>query len=427
MSRSTAAAFPRPDWPVEQEANARKREGGPTAKLALLTDGVSQSLTLFGRNFHVQTEICDGRLRTEIFLGGRMIATRETQLDSAERQSGVDTQRLRMLEFHQRIVSGVLERASRYRENQHGSAVVEASSTDPARTDSAPGVDHQSSPKTGRGTDESTDLGLRVRQLINEFRNRVSAADGNAEERLAKTSAAFAWVRSSPLFGQIRIDEQLRFHLLQDQIDTWLSNGDDPRRAVELWRDLSNFASYLAGIEQRAEFIGSDLDSFTESTSSSVESENVAAKSSRKGEFRALPSPLSGSPQSRNAGSPRENSMAQVSLEQLAAVDGFVGACLVDSDSGMMLGAHGGGSVNLELAAAGNTQVVRAKRKTMESLKLKDRIEDILISLEQQYHLIRMLDSNPKIFLYLVLDRGRSNLAMARHELRAFEGNLNIG
>ena len=114
------------------------------------------------------------------------------------------------------------------------------------------------------------------------------------------------------------------------------------------------------------------------------------------------------------------------SLNQLGNIDGYLGSCLVDSDSGMMLGSDAGGPVNLELAAAGNTSVVRAKRKTMRSLKITSKIEDILISLNDQYHIIRPLEENEAIFLYLVLDRGKANLAMARHELRNFEKGLNF-
>jgi hypothetical protein len=96
----------------------------------------------------------------------------------------------------------------------------------------------------------------------------------------------------------------------------------------------------------------------------------------------------------------------------------------------MPLGTLGGGKyLDLDLAAAGNTEVVRAKMRTMASLGLDDTIEDILLTQGKQYHLIRMLknaDGVSNLFLYLALDRSKANLAVARHQLRRIESTLDF-
>ncbi|WRZ94412.1 hypothetical protein OHB54_38410 [Streptomyces sp. NBC_01007] len=120
----------------------------------------------------------------------------------------------------------------------------------------------------------------------------------------------------------------------------------------------------------------------------------------------------------------------EVSLkEMMTEAEGALGAAVVDYTSGMALGTLGGGKdLDMTVAAAGNTDVVRAKVRAMEQLGLKSQIEDILITLGNQYHLIRPVTgrSGNGLFLYLVLDRGRSNLAMARHHLKRVEGQLEI-
>src|ERR1700733_14967610 len=96
----------------------------------------------------------------------------------------------------------------------------------------------------------------------------------------------------------------------------------------------------------------------------------------------------------------------ETALKEAVTIDGAVGVCLVDWDSGMSLGALGGGKyLDLDVAAAGNTEIVRAKMRTMESLRLDDAIEDILVTLGKQYHLIRLLKgarNSQGLLLYLV-------------------------
>jgi hypothetical protein len=115
------------------------------------------------------------------------------------------------------------------------------------------------------------------------------------------------------------------------------------------------------------------------------------------------------------------------SLKQALSLDGAIGAALVDYTSGMCLGTAGGSEeLDLEVAAAGNTEVVRAKMATMKNLGLDDTIEDILITLGSQIHLIRLLASSngSGLFLYLALTKSRSNLALARRELSQIEQTL---
>lgn len=121
----------------------------------------------------------------------------------------------------------------------------------------------------------------------------------------------------------------------------------------------------------------------------------------------------------------------ETALKEAMTIDGAVGVALVDYESGMSLGTLGGGDwLDLDVAAAGNTEVVRAKMRVMSALSLGDAIEDILITLGRQYHIIRLIGDGKTggltLFLYLVLDRERANLALARHHLKRIEGDLTV-
>ncbi len=116
------------------------------------------------------------------------------------------------------------------------------------------------------------------------------------------------------------------------------------------------------------------------------------------------------------------------SLKAAMTINGAVGVALVDYSSGMTLGTAGGGNLDLEVAAAGNTEVVRAKMATMQALGLQESIEDILITLGSQYHLIRLVNGSggEGLFIYLALMKDQSNLAMARRQLSEIERGLVI-
>ncbi|MCB5908987.1 hypothetical protein [Streptomyces pinistramenti] len=121
--------------------------------------------------------------------------------------------------------------------------------------------------------------------------------------------------------------------------------------------------------------------------------------------------------------------MESALAEAMSNIDGAIGIALVDYTSGMSLVTLGDNhALDLNVAAAGNTDVVRAKLRTMEMLELQGSIEDMLITLTSQYHLLRPLTgrSGNGLFLYLVLDRKRANLALARHRLARLEAELEV-
>lgn len=112
-------------------------------------------------------------------------------------------------------------------------------------------------------------------------------------------------------------------------------------------------------------------------------------------------------------------------LEELMTLDGAMCAAVVDSSSGMILGSTGSG-LDMEVAAAGNTEVVRSKMKTMRALGLNDVIEDILITLGKHYHIIRPSARKEGVFIYFVLDKQRANLAMARRKTQDVDKDMNF-
>lgn len=111
-------------------------------------------------------------------------------------------------------------------------------------------------------------------------------------------------------------------------------------------------------------------------------------------------------------------------------VDGVMGAALGDWNTGFALGQKSTDASfpesSLEQAIALNSEVIKAKIRARDTLKISDNIEDILITLDSQYHLIRMSETVKGVFFYLVLNREKANLGLARIKLREAEKNLQI-
>jgi hypothetical protein len=101
-------------------------------------------------------------------------------------------------------------------------------------------------------------------------------------------------------------------------------------------------------------------------------------------------------------------------FEKVAAeIPGFIAAALVDIDSGMTLGMKSLRSdFDLTAASAYNSEMVKQKQKIMRALNLNTTLEDMLMTLGDQIHLIKLV--TPSTFIYLAADRSATNIAIIR-------------
>jgi CheY-like chemotaxis protein len=108
-------------------------------------------------------------------------------------------------------------------------------------------------------------------------------------------------------------------------------------------------------------------------------------------------------------------------LDHLRDLDGCTAACLLDTESGVVLGGDQAGDFDLHTAAAGYAELLRRERETLAALELDDHLEDVLITLQREYHILRAIAVRPTLCIYVVIDRRIGNLGMARFALAAAE------
>lgn len=105
-------------------------------------------------------------------------------------------------------------------------------------------------------------------------------------------------------------------------------------------------------------------------------------------------------------------------------ISGFMGACIVDMETGMPLASKSSrGDFDLEVASAYNSEMVKAKNKTIKALGINSTLEDMLLTLNDQLHLIKML--SPSTFIYIAADRQATNLALLRSAVNRETASLN--
>ena len=105
-------------------------------------------------------------------------------------------------------------------------------------------------------------------------------------------------------------------------------------------------------------------------------------------------------------------------------LSGFIGVSVTEVKTGMSFASLSNNpKFDPELASAYNLEVVKAKLSAIKALGLEQKIDDIMITLSDQLHIIDLSD-NGEYFVYLAVDSTKVNLGMARATLKKYSKDI---
>ena len=105
-------------------------------------------------------------------------------------------------------------------------------------------------------------------------------------------------------------------------------------------------------------------------------------------------------------------------------IPGFIASSITETATGMSFGSLSlDPNFDVELAGSHNLEVVKAKQNIIKTLNLNEKIDDIMLTLTTQIHLIS-ISENGNYFIYLAVDITKGNLGLTRSVLKKFTKNL---
>jgi predicted regulator of Ras-like GTPase activity (Roadblock/LC7/MglB family) len=123
----------------------------------------------------------------------------------------------------------------------------------------------------------------------------------------------------------------------------------------------------------------------------------------------------------------KETKLGQVVDKMITEIPGLIAISIVDLKSGMSLASHSTqANFDPDIASAFNAEVVRQKQKAMSALGLTgEAVEDILITLSNQIHLLRLF-GNGAYFIYVAANSREANLAIVRSVMKKYSSEISI-
>ena len=119
----------------------------------------------------------------------------------------------------------------------------------------------------------------------------------------------------------------------------------------------------------------------------------------------------------------------ELALNRVPQIDGMVDAVLVEASTGLVVGELGtedrDGPASAVLAAAATDLVHTISLLTAQQAGAGP-FHELIVTLRDQHHLVRPVQGPglDSLFLLVTLDRRRANLALARHQMQAFESQI---
>jgi len=225
-----------------------------------MASGVNENVEVFGRVFHVQTEVSPGVdrvVRSRVFLEGSVVAARECPVDP--REASAERLRNQIQTQHSQIVGNLVERDVELEADElsgdlgdQAPLIGELPEIQAPREISLPGLEN----------DPTLHSSVKVRRLIGPFSLAMRPSPDHDPAavcaRLERAAEMVETIMSSPSFPDIRLDEQVRFVDLKERLGSWRDGGRDPDAAAQILLQMVVFAGHLRRINNRCDLIALD-------------------------------------------------------------------------------------------------------------------------------------------------------------------------
>lgn len=127
---------------------------------------------------------------------------------------------------------------------------------------------------------------------------------------------------------------------------------------------------------------------------------------------------------------PWERPDARATISQVLAdamtIEGALGAAIAVWELDHNLGVLGTLGPLPDVAVAGHCRVMRALLMMMTRLGMRTSVHDVLITVDEQLHILVPLPRHDELFLYMSVDRARGNLALTRHRVQKLLGDVSF-